>query len=229
MIGELDQTARGERIITMDDDLQHPPEEISKLLTAFYSYEDTDVVYGNFHSKEHSALRNAGSYSVKKISKHLRKGKGKGSSFRLIRRDIVDKILGHNQYFIFIDEIILWYTDNIAFVPVRHDKRLHSKSNYSGRMILKLFSNLVFFYTNIPLKLMIYGGMTISFITFLLGVQFILRKIFLDLPLGYASIIVTILFSTSIIIFSLGVIGEYLSRMHQIQNRRPPFNIHKVL
>jgi len=220
--------AKGELMITMDDDLQHPPEEISKLLNA-YSEGDSDVVYGTFHKKAHSAIRNAGSYSVKKASRHFGKGKGKGSSFRVINRSIVDKILGHKQYFIFIDELILWYTDNIDFVLVRHDKRLHSESNYSGRKIWRLISNLVFFYTSFPLKLMIYGGMTISFITFLLGLQFIFRKIFLDLPLGYASLIVTILFSTSIIIFSLGVIGEYLSRMHQIQNKRPPFNIHKVL
>ena len=220
--------AKGELVITMDDDLQHSPEEINKLLTA---YEDghADVIYGDFRKKQHSMVRNAGSYSVKKVSKHLRKGKGKGSSFRLINRKTVDKLIEHNQYFIFIDELILWYTDKIEFVPVKHEKRKQSKSNYSGGMIWKLFSNLIFFYTGVPLKLMIYGGMTISFITFLLGLQFIFRKIFLNLPLGYASIIVTVLFSTSIIIFSLGVIGEYLSRMHQIQNRRPPYNIHKVL
>lgn len=220
--------AKAKLVITMDDDLQHPPEEINKLLDT-YAEGDIDVVYGDFHKKEHSMARNAGSYSVKKASKHFRKGKGKGSSFRLINREIVDQILGHKQYFIFLDELILWYTNNIEFARVKHGKRPYNKSNYTRGKIWRLFSNLIFFYTSFPLKLMIYGGMTISFITFLLGIQFILRKIFLDLPLGYASVIVTILFSTSIIIFSLGIIGEYMSRMHQIQNKRPPFNIHKVL
>lgn len=220
--------AKGQLIITMDDDLQHPPEEIIKLLNA-YQDENADVIYGDLNKKQHSMVRNAGSYFVKKVSKHLRKGQGKGSSFRLINRKIVDKLIEHNQYFIFIDELILWYTNKIEFTPVKHEKRKHSKSNYTRGKIWKLFSNLIFFYTSVPLKVMIYGGMTISFITFLLGVQFIFRKIFLNLPLGYASVIVTILFSTSIIIFSLGVIGRYLSRMHQIQSKRPPYNIHKVL
>jgi undecaprenyl-phosphate 4-deoxy-4-formamido-L-arabinose transferase len=220
--------ARGKLVVTMDDDLQHPPDELPALLEAIDD-PGIDVVYGTFRKKSHSMVRNAGSYSVRKASKHFLKGKGKGSSFRVIDRTIVDKILEHRQYFIFIDELILWYTDNISFVNVRHDKRKYSKSNYTGGRIWKLFSNLVFFYTSFPLKMMVYGGFVISVLTFLLGLQFILRKIFLDLPLGYASVIVAILFSTSIIILSLGIIGEYLRRMHQIQNNRPPFNIHKVL
>lgn len=220
--------AKGNLVITMDDDLQHPPEEIPKLLDA-YRNEKSDVVYGVFQKKEHSMMRNAGSYSMKQASKHLRKGKGKGSSFRLISRGIIDKFKHHDQYFIFIDELILWYTDDIAFVPVEHHKRKHNKSTYSKGKLFHLFSNLVFFYTNVPLKLMVYGGMIISFFTFLIGIQFILKKIFFNIPLGYTSLIVTILFSTSIIIFSLGVIGEYLSRMYQLQNKRPLYNIHKVL
>ena len=178
--------ARGQLVVTMDDDLQHPPDELPALLEAI-NETGIDVVYGTFRKKSHSMVRNAGSYSVRKASKHFLKGKGKGSSFRVVDRTIVDKVLEHRQYFIFIDELILWYTDNIRFVDVRHDKRKYSKSNYSGGRIWKLFSNLVFFYTSFPLKMMVYGGFVISVLTFLLGLQFILRKIFLDLPLGYGS------------------------------------------
>lgn len=220
--------ARGEIVITMDDDLQHSPGEIVKLLDA-YKRSDADVIYGDFQVKQHSKIRNAGSYSIKKTSKFFRQGKGKGSSFRLISRSIIDKILLHHQYFVFIDKLIFWYTDNIEFVQVEHHKRVGSKSTYSRSKLFHLFSNLMFFYTTFPLKLMVYGGMIISFITFLMGVNAILKKIFFNIQLGYTSIIVAILFSTSIIIFSLGLIGEYLSRMYQIQNQRPPFNIKKVL
>lgn len=81
-----------------------------------------------------------------------------------------------------------------------------------------------------PLKLMIHGGFIVSFITFILGLQFIIRKIFFNTPVvGYSSLIVTILFSTSIIVFSLGVIGGYISRIYQVQNNKPPYNIDKVL
>jgi undecaprenyl-phosphate 4-deoxy-4-formamido-L-arabinose transferase len=220
--------AKGEVVITLDDDLQHPPEEIPKLLEA-YEQGYPDVVYGEFLKKQHSTVRNMGSYSVKKASKYLRKSKGQGSSFRLISRNIVDKVLDHSQFFVFIDELIFWYTDRIAFVPVRHEKRQQSKSNYTRGKLFRLISNLVFFYTSFPLKLMVYGGFIISFLTFFIGILFFVKRIFFNTPLGYTSLIVTILFSTSIIIFSLGLIGEYLSRMYQLQNKRPPYHIHKVL
>ncbi len=221
--------AKGELIITMDDDLQHPPEEILKLLDS-YEKDGSDVVYGVYRKKQHSLARNVGSYSVKKTSKAMYDGKGKGSSFRLIKRDIIEKILEHDQYFIFIDELLLWYTDNIEFVEVEHHKRLESKSTYTKRKLFKLVSDLIFFYTNMPLKLMIHGGFIVSFITFILGLQFIIRKIFFNTPVvGYSSLIVTILFSTSIIVFSLGVIGGYISRIYQVQNNKPPYNIDKVL
>jgi hypothetical protein len=76
---------------------------------------------------------------------------------------------------------------------------------------------------------MVYGGMIVSFLSFLLAMKYVLQKMFYDVPLGYTSVIVAILFSTSIIVFSLGVIGGYLSRIQIIQNKKPQFNIDEVL
>jgi undecaprenyl-phosphate 4-deoxy-4-formamido-L-arabinose transferase len=81
----------------------------------------------------------------------------------------------------------------------------------------------------IPLKLLVYGGLFFSLFTFVYGLFHIIKKLLYNVPLGYTSLIVTILFSTSIILFSLGVIGEYLSRIYQVQNRKPPFSISKIL
>ena len=75
---------------------------------------------------------------------------------------------------------------------------------------------------------MLFRSLAISFVTFLYGLFFIFKKIVFDVPLGYTSLIVTILFSTSIILFGLGVLGEYLSRMYQIQNGKPPYSIKRV-
>jgi len=222
------QFVKGGHIITMDDDLQNPPEEIKKLIEASET-ENADVVYGLYNKKQHSRIRNLGSASMKKTSKVLLKGIGKGSSFRLIKKDLVERLLEHRNHFMFIDEVLLWYTESFSFVLVEHHKRPSGKSGYSRRKLYHMVSDLVYFYTNIPLRLMVWGGIIVSFITFLLGIQFILRKLLYDIPLGYTSLIVTILFSTSIIVFSLGVIGGYLSRIYMVQNKKPPFSIQKVL
>lgn len=220
--------AKGERIITIDDDLQNPPEEIKKLITTFESSK-SDITYGIYTKKQHNMARNAVSKGVKKTNKIFMKGSDKGSSFRLISRRVINKIVDHNISFIFVDEIIQWYTNKISFVDVEHKKREHSKSGYSAIKLIILAANLTFFYTNIPLRIMIYGGMIISFFSFLLAMKFVVQKMFYDVPLGYTSMIVAILFSTSVIVFSLGVIGSYLSRIQSVQNKKPQFNIDEVL
>jgi magnesium-transporting ATPase (P-type) len=85
------------------------------------------------------------------------------------------------------------------------------------------------YYTTIPLKLMIYGGFISALFFFILSVIFAINKIIFDVPLGYTSLIVAILFSTSLILLCLGIIGEYLSRIYMVQNKKPPYTIHKIL
>jgi hypothetical protein len=76
---------------------------------------------------------------------------------------------------------------------------------------------------------MVYGGFIISIFTFIIGLVFIYKKLVHDVPLGFTALIVAILFSTSIILLSLGVIGEYLSRIYIVQNQKPPFAIKTLL
>jgi glycosyltransferase involved in cell wall biosynthesis len=221
--------AKGQAIITIDDDLQTPPEEIRQLIRV---YEETgcDVVYGvAANKKSHSLLRNAGSRLIKESSRSLRNTPGEGSSFRLIRSGITKQMAEHTSFFVFIDEMLLWYTDNIRFVPVTHLPRKYDQSNYSVYKLWKLVANLVIFYTDAPLKVMVYGGFFTSFISFVMGVIYIIKKLFFDVPLGYTSLIVAILFSTSIILFSLGIIGEYLNRIYKVQNRKPPYAIKNII
>ena len=220
--------AKGNQIVTIDDDLQHPPEEIIKLIQQAEK-EQSVITYGIYSKKQHSFARNILSKSVKISSKLFHNGAENGSSFRLIDRKIVQKVLDHQVSFVFIDEIIYWYTDKIAFVEVNHVKREHNQSGYNPIRLFMMAANLTYFYTNIPLKIMVYSGFIISFFTFITAIKFIIQKIFFNVPLGYTSVIVTILFSTSIIVFSLGVIGGYLSRIQTVQNKKPPYHISKVL
>jgi glycosyltransferase involved in cell wall biosynthesis len=220
--------AKGELVITMDDDLQAPPGEIPVLIR---KYRDThaDIVYGIYGSKKHSALRNFGSTSLKKSTRLFKRARADGSSFRLLTAELVKKILHHRQNFIFLDEVLHWYTDVIAFAEVRHLPRKYKQSGYTFRMLLNMLANLLLCYTTVPLKVLVYGGFALSLLTMGFGIYFIINKIFFNVPLGYTSLIVAILFSTSIILFSLGIIGEYLRRIYQVQNQQPPYSIRKVI
>lgn len=219
----------GNFIITIDDDLQNPPEEIPKLIRKFEAT-SSDLVYGYYKKKRHSLFRNLGSKVIKKSSKQKYHSAGEGSSFRLFVSKLGRQISNHSQNFVYIDELLMWYASEISFAEVEHEKRKSGKSGYSKIKLFKLTQNLVLYYTAIPLKIMVYGGFVASFISFLLGIFYILKKIFFHIATpGYTSIIVTILFSTGIIIFSLGIIGEYLTRIYMVQNKKPPYNIKQEL
>ncbi|MCX6250113.1 MAG: glycosyltransferase family 2 protein [Bacteroidetes bacterium] len=220
--------ASGTYIITLDDDLQNPPEEIAKLVSAMEN-SDADLVYGIYGRKQHSMVRNLSSAALKVSSRHLLQTKGKGSSFRLMKSSIGKCLLNHQLNFIFIDELFNWYTNHIEFVIVEHHKRPYQKSTYSSHLLFSMFSNLVIYYTAIPLKMMVYSGFISAFLSFIIGMVFIYHKLVHNVPLGFTALIVAILFSTSIILLSLGIIGEYLSRIYSVQNRKPPYSIKTLL
>lgn len=219
--------AKGDFVITLDDDLQCPPEEIPRLIERM-AESDAELVYGVYEKKRHSFIRNAGSRGFKRISSLLGRPK-EGSSFRLISSNIIQKIIIHHQNFVFIDEILHWYTDYVALVRVEHHPRKYKRSMYSPRKIWGMLANIMIYYTTVPLKLMVYGGLLSSAFFFVLSIIFAAKKIFFNVPLGYTSLIVAILFSTSLILLSLGIIGEYLSRIYMVQNKKPLYSIKKVL
>lgn len=220
--------ARGSYVITMDDDLQHPPPEIARLI-AKQQEAEAEMVYGIFDHKKHSWFRNLGSKLFRHWAGRYFGRPSEGSAFRLINKELKDKVLQHNLNFMFLDELLYWYTEEPAYVTVDHHERENSKSGYSRRKLFKLITSLMINYTNVPLKLMVYGGLFISLITAVVAVYYIILKIFFNVPMGYTSIIVGIMFSTSIILFSLGIIGEYLSRIYLAQNKKPPYTIRKII
>lgn len=220
--------ASSEYIITIDDDLQNPPSEIVKLIAKMQDT-DADLVYGIYTQKHHSMVHNMGSAALKGSSRRMFQTKGAGSSFRLMKSALAKNLLNHQINFIYIDELFNWYTNHIEFATVEHQRRPYQQSNYTPRSLFSLLSNLVIYYTSIPLQLMVYGGFILSLISFFTGMVFIYRKIFHDVPLGFTAMIVAVLFSTSIILLALGVLGEYLSRIYNVQNHKPPYSIKTIL
>ncbi|MBP8033108.1 MAG: glycosyltransferase family 2 protein [Bacteroidia bacterium] len=219
----------GDFIITMDDDLQHPPEEIKKLIS---KCEETraDVIYGMPINKQHSMIRNIGSGFVKKTSEFTSEKNVGGSSFRFLKKELVNEIrTNHNHNFLYLDATINTLTFNIEHVNVDHHSRKSGISGYTLFKLISLYFNVLVNYSATPLKLMTYGGLFFALLSFLFGLKFIYKKLMHDVPLGYTSLIVSILFSTGLILFCLGIIGQYLYKLYQLQNQKPSFFIKQIL
>lgn len=223
------QNAKGDFVISIDDDLQNAPEDIPKLIQ---KQKDTltDLVYG-VGVKQHSFWRKLGSSILRSSSKLLEGGPHKGSSFRLLSRGLVDQILQHNRHFIFLDEVLFWYTNEIAFETVVHYKRPNGRSGYSLRKLFGMVARSTLFYSTWPLKVMTLGGLLLSSLSFIAGIIFIIARFVYDVPVrGFTALIVTILFSTSLILLCFGVIGGYIKHIFIVLNSKPMYSIaQKVL
>ncbi|MBI3509102.1 MAG: glycosyltransferase family 2 protein [Bacteroidetes bacterium] len=220
--------ASGDAVLTMDDDLQHPPAEIPKLIQRFEET-NSDVVYGIYESKQHSSMRNAGSSFVQKSSRIAVGNSGLGSSFRLMKKNIAEQILSHrHQAQLFIDEILHWYTTKFSTVEVEHHPRKAGKSGYTFLKLTTMYFDVVINYTAVPLKIMTWVGLFSSIVTFVLGVRFIYLKLMFGSKPGFTATIVTVLFATSLLMFCMGIIGQYLNKLYQLQNRRPAWSIDEV-
>jgi len=218
----------GDLVVTMDDDLQNLPEEIP-LLIKQQQTTCADIVYGISTNYKKHVARKAASSALKTATRIFSDAYGEGSSFRLMRKELVAKLVTHNQRFVFIDEIISWYTRNADFIKVTHEKSKLGKSRYTPSKLVSLYYNIVIGYDGAPLKTITFIGFISAFISFLVGAYFIYRKLFFNVRIGYTSIIVSITFSAGLILLSIGVLGEYLRKMYNQLNSQPQFSVFEVL
>ena len=136
--------AKGDYAVIIDDDFQNPPSEIFKLLeTALKG--DYDVVYGQYDEKKHHQFRNIGSWFVNQITTFLFKKPQDLylSSFKLIKREIVEEICKYKGPYPYIDGLIFNVTDNVGKVTVQHNERHHGESNYTAKKLTSLFLNII--------------------------------------------------------------------------------------
>lgn len=167
---------KGDFCITIDDDLQQSPEDIEILYNKFLET-NSDVVYGIYEENMQSLSHRIGSWYMKQSSRFSRKIIA-GASFRIIKLDIIKKMIEGNHDFVYIDEILSWHTENAAFAIVHHSARKYNKSNYTNKKLLSHAYNITLFYTAFPLRLMTYGGFFFSILMLLTGLFFFFKKIF---------------------------------------------------
>ena len=213
----------GDVIITMDDDLQHPPECLPELISGL-RLQNADLIYGNYDSKKHAVGRNLGSAVVNWFFRLVFRIPVTLTSFRCLRRELVQAVLRYDLNFTFIDGLLAWNTSRIGSVIVPHAARLDGRSGYTLRKLFVLAMNMFTNFSLLPLQVVSMLGLLAAGGGLCLGLWYLIAAImnWLVVP-GYASIIVAVLVLGGLQLLSLGVIGEYIGRLHLNVNRKPQY------
>ena len=218
--------ARGRIVAIMDDDLQHPPTALGDMIRALEA--GHDVCYTRYINRQHARWKQAGS-RFNDLVATLLLGKPRGlylSSFKAMRREIVDEIIKYDGPYTYIDGLILDVTRSITSVDVAHQPRLEGESNYNFRQLFSLWLKMATSFSILPLRFATYMGFFLAALSLLMLVFVIVAKLMNPgFPPGWASLIAVVLFIGGVQTLCIGMIGEYLGRTYVKLNRRPQFVI----
>ncbi len=211
-------------IVTMDDDLQHPPEEIPTLINKLQ--EGHDVVYGTPQKEVHGLWRDVASKFTKwalqaamgaDIARNV-------SAFRVFRTVLRNAFADFQSPFVSIDVLLTWGTTRFAAVPVRHEERKLGASNYTFRKLMTHAFNMLTGFSTLPLQIASYMGFL--FMGFgVLILLFVLSTfvIFGQVVPGFTFLAAAFAIFSGVQLFVLGIIGEYLGRVHFRSFNKPPY------
>ncbi|HET6396429.1 MAG TPA: glycosyltransferase family 2 protein [Pseudoxanthomonas sp.] len=218
--------ARGRYIVTMDDDLQHDPADVPRILAALRG--GADLVYAQFPERQHALWKRAGSRFNDLVAQWLLK-KPRGlylSPFRGFARGLRDEVLRYQGPFVYLDGLLLQSTSprRIATLTAEHHARSDGRSGYSLRKSVSLWLQMATSFSIVPLRLVSLAGALASCLAFVLAVAILVQKLRTpDLPVGWASLILAILFMGGLQLLALGAIGEYTGRVLLNVNKRPQY------
>ncbi len=215
--------ARGEWIVTMDDDGQNPPEEITHLVEAADAG-GHDVVFGRFDRKKSSLSRALGTRLMGWMNRRIF-GKPKDlavTNFRLLHRDVVQRILDSGNTYPYITGQALLYSASPGNADVRHLARAGGQSTYSLRKIVSLVLRIMFSYSPAPLQLMAGLGAVVALSSFLIGAVYLIHGVVSDSQVeGWTTVVVLLAFLNGVAIAMLSMLGEYMVRtLRQVTDRR---------
>lgn len=220
--------AEGDFIITMDDDLQHPPEEIPKLIKVMNERPDVDVIIASYEGRKHNPIRKLGTkVSVWATSKMLGKDPDlQITSFRLIRRFLVDAILQTNTYQPQIGNLLIQTSNRIINVPVHHAARAYGKSGYSFRKLAQSLIYDITAHSAFPLILVRNLGILSFLISMLLGLFYLIRYFVCGTSVeGWTSLMLVLLAFFGITLLSIGIMGIYLMNILNESKKLPHYVI----
>lgn len=214
---------RGEWIVTMDDDLEHPPESVPALLAA--GDDDHPLVYGVFEQRTHAAYRNLSSGLMRRMLKRAFPDLNEDyCSFRAIHAPLAKQLdrFGLNRPY--IDGMLSWLTSSTRSVSVPHEQRQHGESTYTMRKLLSHAANIFVTFSYLPLRIATFGGAALAGLSFLYLLYVIYGRLSGSIhDPGYASLMSVVLFACGIQLLILGVVGEYVGRLMGATFRRPVY------
>ncbi len=221
--------ARYDSIVTMDDDLQHPPEEIPKLLKQLGP--GVDVVYGTPATKQHGLWRNVAT-QLTRIALQSAMGAPiarKAGPFRLFRTQLRDAFSNYDGPYVSIDVLLTWATTRFDAVEVRHEPRRLGTSNYTFRKLVVLALDMLTGFSTRPLQV----ASLIGFVFTVVGTGALLFVVFRALvyggaPSGFPFLASMIAIFSGAQLFALGIIGEYLARMHARTMQHPVYTVREL-
>jgi dolichol-phosphate mannosyltransferase/undecaprenyl-phosphate 4-deoxy-4-formamido-L-arabinose transferase len=208
--------SKGDFVITMDDDLQHPPEEIPKLVEAIRNNDEIDTVIGAYEVKQHSWFRNLGTNVINAITSYVfSKDKDlKLTSFRIMRRSIVNELENTHYHNPRIGQLLLLTTNRIINIPVAHHPRKHGRTSYTFRRLVSDALDNILSNSSLPLQIVSYLGFGSSLLSVVLSVYYLYKYFHVGISVpGWTTTILLLLFFFGILFFSLGIVGEYLIRI----------------
>lgn len=219
------KVARGEYVVTIDDDLQNPPEEIPNLLEHIKKH-DLDLVYGCSSARNHAIWRNFGSSIVWHFYRTVFRNSVTPTSFRIMKYQLVQSVMFYDLNFTYLDGLLAWCTNRIAGLEVEHHSRVEGRSGYSVGKLLGLALNLYTNFSLIPLQVVSGLGFVTAASGLLGGLYYLIRYLASSIVVpGFASTIIAILILGGAQLLALGIIGEYLGRLHLNVNRKPQYVI----
>ena len=211
----------GEIAIIVDDDFQHLPSEVLKLAEESL-ISKKDVIFTKFNEKKHSILRNTMS-KFANLTANLILNKPDHiylSSFKSIKRKIINEIIKYKGHYAYIDGLIFSITGNVGTLQVNHNDRKTGKSNYNFFKLGKHYANLLVNFSVLPLRFFFIFGFIISGISLVFMIFIFIEKLLNPtIPMGYASLILAIIFFSGIQILFLGFISEYIGKILRIVNK----------
>jgi undecaprenyl-phosphate 4-deoxy-4-formamido-L-arabinose transferase len=221
--------ASGAYVITMDDDLQNPPEELARLL-AYAQRSGKEVIYTCFEEKRHAVWRNLGSRFTNRVADFvLEKPRGLYlSSFRCMSAFVVREITRYDGPFPYVDGLILQVTHDIDHLTVRHLPRAAGRSNYTLRRLMRLWTSMFVNFSVMPLRVSTITGFVLSGIGAFGGAMVIAEALTSSPPTGWASLMAAVLLLSGVQLVILGIVGEYLGRLYLTANGKPQSVIKEV-
>jgi undecaprenyl-phosphate 4-deoxy-4-formamido-L-arabinose transferase len=221
--------ARGKVVVTLDADLQNPPEEIPRLLDKIA--EGHDVVGGWRQNRQDHAFRRLLSRAMNKLTSKVVgvEMRDYGCMLRAYRREVVETLRGCSEVSSFIPALANTFAGSPTEIPVRHDRRTNGRSKYNPFRLIRLNFDLMTGFSLLPIQVVSLAGMGIALLGLGFGGFLMLRRLVVGPESeGVFTLFAILFFFVGIQILALGLIGEYIGRIYLEVRRRPRYVIQRI-